>query len=232
MLWTAFTLGLFGSLHCVGMCGPLALALPLSARERWTLVGQLLRFNGGRILTYLLLGAAVGALGAGLSLAGYQAHLSIGAGVVLLVLVIFSLSVERLLLRLPGWGRYVGAVRARMQVMLARPGGAGLWRLGMLNGLLPCGLVYLAIVGAATTGSLPAGGIYMLLFGFGTLPLLLASTYLGIRVGGRFRQRLYRLYPVLLGGVGCLLIYRGLRFDLPAGVSLWELMHTAVMCHG
>ncbi|MCD6049706.1 MAG: hypothetical protein K0Q55_1109, partial [Verrucomicrobia bacterium] len=84
-LWTAFILGLVGSLHCAGMCGPLALALPVAGKTRRAFVLGRVLYNLGRILTYCVIGAIFGLAGQSLALAGFQKWVSLGAGVAILL---------------------------------------------------------------------------------------------------------------------------------------------------
>lgn len=231
MLYTAFTIGLFGSLHCVGMCGPIALALPHGGQGRWLSAWKILLYNLGRTTTYVLLGLLVGLLGEGLFLAGAQRWLSVGAGVMLLVVAVFSIPVES---RLVGWplvGRGYLWLKNALAKMLGRRSQFAFFQTGLLNGILPCGLVYMAIVGAVTMGSAVGGASYMLVFGLGTVPLMLATALAGRLVSLKMRNGLKRLHPAFLVALAALFILRGLRFDVPRDFSFWEAMQTVPMCH-
>lgn len=232
MLWTAFIVGFAGSLHCVGMCGPIALALPVhnkSVAHRY--LGATL-YNLGRSLTYALLGTLVGLLGAGISLAGYQQGLSIFMGVSLLVMLAIT--------RGKGWGRPLPFLqrplfRLKQQLgALLQPHRRGsLFLIGLLNGLLPCGFVYLALAAAASTGSILGSAAYMGLFGLGTLPLMLGLTLAGNALKLRFN---HYLQPVLAGltlGLALLLIARGLDLGIPFISPQLSLLEPAnsTSCH-
>ncbi len=231
MLWTAFTIGLFGSLHCVGMCGPLVLALPQSAHSRQQRLWRVLLYNGGRLLSYALLGLLIGTLGMGARLAGLQSALSIGLGVLLLIIVIWQVPVEQRLGAWPVFGRLQLWVRRQFARYWSQASTVQFFRLGMLNGLLPCGLVYLAIVGSLSMDRLSHSFAYMLLFGAGTLPLMVATVYFGQQSGRALRRKLWRYYPVLLTAVSVWLILRGIRFSLPADYTLWQMIADMPMCH-
>lgn len=231
MLITAFTIGLFGSLHCVGMCGPIALALPHGGQSRWMAIWKVLLYNLGRTVTYVLLGVLVGLLGEGLFLAGAQKWLSIAIGIGLLAVAIFSIPVESKLLRWPLVGRGYLLLKSALAKLLGKNSQLAFFQTGLLNGLLPCGLVYLAIVGAVSVGSVSGGAVYMLLFGLGTIPLMLATAFAGQMVSLKIRNRLKKLYPVFLVSLAALFIFRGLQFAVPKDFSFWEAMQNMPMCH-
>ncbi|MBX3102577.1 MAG: sulfite exporter TauE/SafE family protein [Bacteroidetes bacterium] len=208
---TAIVMGLAGSLHCAGMCGPLALALPGRGAWRQLLGGRLL-YNIGRTVTYSLMGAIVGLLGFGLAASPLQQYLSVLSGVVILLLLLFSATLERA--GSGPLGRLSFAVRSRLGRLLgSRPGLAGQFAIGLVNGLLPCGLVYAALAGAAGTGGVGSGMLFMALFGLGTLPMMLALSLAGRRLfsipGAR---RLVRISTV---AIALLLIIRGLNLGIP-----------------
>ncbi|MCB0704948.1 MAG: sulfite exporter TauE/SafE family protein [Saprospiraceae bacterium] len=230
-LITAFTLGLFGSLHCVGMCGPIALALPFQGMSKGRLLQKMLGYHLGRSLTYASLGLIVGLGGEAIRWAGMQRWFALVAGISLLVIALFSLPVESRINQLPGIRQVIAWVRR----MLGRIMGSGediqTFRLGMLNGLLPCGLVYLALVGAVSTGQFWQAGAYMFLFGLGTTPLLLVATVGGSMAGIQLRKRFRKWYPALLIALAILFIGRALDFNMPREMSFWEAMQEMPMCH-
>lgn len=229
MVYTAFLLGFAGSLHCVAMCGPLMLALPVGSAARWQVVGQTFVYQAGRIATYGILGVAFGMLGKGIAIAGFQQVLSVFAGVLLLAAAFFAARWEQAALAVPGMQAFTRWVQRQIGYLLKKyPRGAALG-VGMLNGLLPCGLVYAAIAGALSTTSGWDGGVFMLLFGLGTLPLLLLLMIGGQRLSPGWRSRFRLVQPALLAVAGLLLISRGLHLDL----SLFESAVPKAMpeCH-
>ncbi len=231
MLWTAFTIGIVGSLHCVGMCGPIALALPYQGGTRRMAAANVLLYNLGRIITYSLLGLIIGTLGKGLFLAGMQTYVSIGLGILLLLIALFSINVEAQLLRIPLFTQLNDWVKRRLSGLLRRHNQSSLLAIGMLNGLLPCGLVYMAVAGAVAAGGTLQGMTYMALFGLGTVPLMLATAMAGQFVNLQWRNRLRRLVPVFLVAFAILFIARGLQFEVPADLRFWEDMKNIPMCH-
>ena len=208
-LWTAFLLGFVGSAHCAGMCGPLALALPGGKRGTFV-VGRVL-YNLGRIVTYMAMGAVFGLLGQGLALAGLQRWLSVVLGVIILAGLFSS---RRFGGALPVT-RAVQWLKAALGRQFQRRELASLFIVGMLNGLLPCGLVYIACAGAAAMGSLMSGVDYMMAFGLGTVPMLLTISLVGTKLQFVLRLRLQRLIPVSLAIIGALLLLRGMALGIP-----------------
>jgi hypothetical protein len=210
-LWTAFMLGLAGSAHCAGMCGPLVLALPTGGQRGVTLVPGRVLYNAGRVTTYCLLGVVFGLIGRSLSLAGVQRWVSIGLGIAILL----GLGVSRTRALAMQFALPVTWLKKALGHLLRQPGLGSLYVLGVLNGLLPCGLVYIACVGAAATGGLFSGVEYMLVFGLGTVPMMLALGLAGQALPVTFRLRLQKLIPVCLAVVAVLLIVRGLSLGIP-----------------
>ena len=210
-LWMAFLLGLAGSAHCAGMCGPLALALPVGPGGRWTFVAGRVLYNTGRIITYTLMGALFGLLGQGFAIAGLQRWVSLVLG----ALILLGLIVSPRFARAIPLTRAVSWLKAALGKLLQRRALSSLFGIGLLNGLLPCGLVYVACAGAATLGDSFQGIRHMIAFGLGTLPMMLAIALAGQKLQFTLRFKLQRLIPVSLAIVGALLLMRGLALDIP-----------------
>lgn len=212
MSWvlSGLAFGFFGSIHCIGMCGPLALSLPGGDQmPGWFLVERLF-YNGGRVVTYTLLGACVGLVGQGASLAGVQQAVSIGMGVLMLLVAAVpwvSQQVQRLE-QAPS--AFLQHVMAPMGTLYERGGLGAMLVIGLLNGLLPCGFVYAALGTALTTGDVYDSMIFMAAFGMGTGPAMLGVSLVGRLASTTWRARLQWLVPIGLALVGVLLIVRGL----------------------
>jgi sulfite exporter TauE/SafE len=210
---SALILGLAGSLHCLGMCGPLALALPASpdASLGRRAMGRLL-YNLGRAVTYAFMGIFAGVLGHAIRMAGVQQVVSILLGVLLLATVFLKSH------HMPSWllNTFYRPVQRGLQRILRRGSLLGLFQTGLLNGLLPCGLVYAALAAASLQAGAVQGAAYMFLFGLGTIPLmfLLSLGGLGLR-NPRFQPVLNRLIPAVTCTVAVLLILRGLSLGIP-----------------
>lgn len=190
VLISAWLVGALGGLHCLAMCGGLVAALAArdGAAHQALLPARIvaarqLAYQVGRISTYALLGAAFGATGAlALQVADYlplQRAVYVGANVFLLLLG------GSLAFATPGAGwlqrtgaKAFGAALPVVQPLLQRPGAAGRIALGLLWGLLPCGLVYSVLPLALFAGGGWQGGAVMLAFGLGTLPNLMAANVL------------------------------------------------------
>ena len=207
--------GLVGSLHCAGMCGPLALALPVPPDARLRYITGRLLYNVGRTVTYMALGAIAGAVGRKLFLAGAQQTVSIVLGVLLLL---FAL-VPSLARWIPGGSslldRLTGPVRRAIGSLLQRSSLLAMFLLGLVNGLLPCGLVYMAVAAAMTTGTMMQGVMFMAGFGMGTVPMMLTISLLGKQLQGGLRKRLHAVLPVFSVVVAVLILLRGLNLGIP-----------------
>ncbi|RYU81530.1 sulfite exporter TauE/SafE family protein [Hymenobacter persicinus] len=220
MLWAGFVFGLLGSFHCVGMCGAIALALPGraeagsgSASARY-LSGRLL-YNLGRITTYAALGATAGLLGHGLRLAGLQQSLSIASGLLILLLLGLPPRVADHLSSALGVDRPLAWVKNALVRLFQQYSWRALYLAGVLNGLLPCGLVYLALAGALSAPGVGGAAAYMASFGLGTLPLMLGLSLTGRLVPLVWRLRLRQTVPYAASVLAVLLIVRGLGLGIP-----------------
>ncbi|MDO5510497.1 MAG: sulfite exporter TauE/SafE family protein [Weeksellaceae bacterium] len=215
LILTAITLGLGTSLHCIGMCGPIAFSLGLSAEKGWEASAKNLLYQLGRVTTYAFLGALVGLVGKGFSLAGFQNYLSIFMGILMVLLVL----IPRFQMGQRFVDRYFGhlliRVKSRLASYLRKRSYPALYITGILNGLLPCGPVYIALAAALATASFFQGIIFMILFGLGTIPLMYATVLFGNVVTASTRQRILRLMPIVTMLVGILFILRGLELGIP-----------------
>jgi sulfite exporter TauE/SafE len=220
----ALTTGLVGSLHCVGMCGPLAMAMPvgrLPRSQRGLAIGL---YHGSRVMAYAGLGLLMGTLGQGLLLMGFQRPVSIAAGLFLLLWTLVNRGV------FPGLTmsratRWVVQPMTRFLQSPTLPAFAGL---GFLNGLLPCGFVYVALAGAITTSSAGMGAVYMGLFGLGTVPALLSIRLVPSLFPASLRRRFTLFMPVVTVALGLLLVGRGLYNPTKTD----KAGHAIPVCHG
>ena len=209
--WTAFILGLVGSLHCAGMCGPLALALPHSGKSGAAFFLGRLLYNAGRVVTYCFLGVVFGFVGAAFSLAGIQRWVSILLGIALLIGL--AISTKRVALGLQF--SLARRLKCSMSGLLQRRSVLSLAALGLLNGLLPCGLVYVACAGATAAGSFAEGIRFMACFGAGTIPMMLAISLSGRLIPFALRLKLQKAIPVTVFLLAVLLILRGMSLGIP-----------------
>ncbi len=231
MFWTAFTIGLFGSLHCIGMCGPIALAMPLQQKNQWQLVQNSVLYNLGRAITYSLLGLLIGLLGEGIVFVGLQKWLSILTGIAILIAVLFSVNLERNIVALPYFNRLFFWLKSNLGKLLKRPSKTSILSTGLLNGLLPCGLVYLALASAISLGHFWSSGLFMFTFGLGTMPLMLLFILFGKNAHFKYRFALQKLYPAFLILLSFWFIYRGIHFYLPPGFQLSASLEFMPLCY-
>lgn len=214
-LYTGLTIGLIGSLHCIGMCGPIAIALPLGRKSVFDRVLGALNYNIGRTITYGLMGGLFGFLGKGLQMAGFQQWASIIMGVVMILSVIFpaifrgKLDFNRLT------GRYAGKLIVKLRTLFGKQSKRNLLLIGLLNGLLPCGLVYVAIAGAINTNDTLTGILFMVMFGLGTIPVMLGIALAGNMLAASVRTKLVKIIPVFIVILGIVFILRGLSLGIP-----------------
>jgi len=214
MLWSAFILGLLGSFHCVGMCGPIAFVLPLDRKRKGKRVMQIGMYHSGRLLTYSLIGLVFGLVGSGLYLFGLQQKVSVITGVLMIAAVILTASSFKLGVTNPLY-RLVGRLKNKLGSSLKGKSADTFLTIGFLNGFLPCGLVYMAVLGAIASSSLWEAALYMVLFGLGTVPLMTTAVYFGNFLTGKVRQRIRKAVPVFVVVVGLLFILRGLGLGIP-----------------
>lgn len=218
LVWTAFVLGLAGSVHCAGMCGPLMLALPMARGSRQADWLTAAAYQLGRVAVYAVLGLFFGLLGKGISVAGFQQVLAMGGGALLVGGALFPVVLERGALRLPLLSHLTQWAQRHIGVLLQQNSFSATVAIGALNGLLPCGLVYAALAGAISTAESWQGALFMAAFGAGTTPLLFLLMGSRSALSVAWRQRLRRMQPIALAAVGLWLIWRGLHIDL----SLFE----------
>ena len=211
----AFMTGLIGSLHCIGMCGPIAVALPLSNRSWFHKVFGSFVYNGGRILSYAILGVVFGLLGQGIEMAGLQKWASIGLGVALILSVLFPVLFKGTDKIDKFFYKYAGKLIGRFRKLFKISSFSSLWTIGFLNGFLPCGLVYVAIAGAINTNDIWHGAFYMIIFGIGTIPIMATIPIVGNLIGTGIRKRFKGVISVFIIVLGILFILRGLSLGIP-----------------
>lgn len=207
----AFFIGLFGSIHCLGMCGPLAFSIPFNQSSLGMVVWNRLIYNIGRVISYSALGLLTGLLGHQLWLSGLQQATSILSGV--LILIAASQSILK------------RAIGAKLQSKLIKPFNsvltyalrhrAGHFIIGLLNGFLPCGFVYIALLGAVNTNSTAAAAEYMLCFGLGTVPLMLLAAIGTGLLNSSVRRLMSKTTPYFMLCLGVWFILRGLSLNIP-----------------
>jgi len=212
---SALMLGLMGSFHCVGMCGPLALALPIDRPQSGAGIVKNLLYQLGRATTYAAMGLLLGLLGAGAAFAGIQQWISIAAGIFIVIFAFLPLHLSSPLAR-TRWGRnWVNGLQQSLRGLLKKSSFTALFGFGLVNGLLPCGLVYMALAGALAVGDPIQSAGFMFVFGLGTIPLLAATVFAGQWLTASIRLKFQRVVPYVVALVGVLMILRGLGLGIP-----------------
>ncbi len=220
-LIAALTLGLLGSMHCIGMCGPLVLAVPSNTASRWKFIVERAIYNLGKAITYGMMGAALGVAG-NTVLMNIQQHISIILGVTMLVTVAIPYGLKSKIVP-KGWIskkysplKYLYAfVKENISALMKKRGSIALFFMGMLNGLLPCGLVYTALIGATVVADVWQSAMFMIVFGIGTAPALVAVSLTGKIISVRFRSLITRAIPAFSIALAIILILRGMNLGIP-----------------
>ena len=221
----AFLIGLFGSVHCVGMCGPLAFSIPSSRQYWWSLVADKALYNLGRVFTYSGLGLLLGYLGKLFWLAGLQQTVSMISGILIIALGVIRLT------KFKGAGSKPSAFPLFYKLMnVALKNKAGHLLLGMLNGFLPCGFVYVALFGALNTSSPLNAAQFMFWFGMGTFPLMFIATLSFGFLSPLIRRRINSVMPYLMVCLGFWFILRGSGLNIPYLSPLAKQVGTSI-CH-
>ena len=214
ILLSGLVLGLFTSLHCAGMCGPIAVALPLHGETIGRKLFGGVLYNLGRTVTYVSLGAVLGLLGQGINALGLQSWLSVITGVLMIATVAFP-SLFRFDLGNSGGFRLINKLKRALGRLFSTKSFVSLFSIGILNGFLPCGPLYVALIASTAAGSMAQSMLFMLMFGLGTIPMLLFISILGNLLSHSLRKKLSNFLPVVIVIIGLLFILRGLNLGIP-----------------
>jgi uncharacterized protein len=229
-LWTAVTLGFIGSFHCVGMCGPIALALPGNQNKGLFLLNRM-HYNLGRISTYALLGLLFGLLGKGFALAGWQKGLSLVLGTSILIFAFLPGALSNKFNPSGKLSRMVNWLKTQMKIQFKKRSLVSTYSIGFFNGFLPCGLVYLAVAASLLQNTPAEAALYMAAFGAGTLPAMIALSFAGNFLSLKFRNSIRRSMPFVSAAFGVMLIIRGLELGIPYMSPVLEFMEKGMtMC--
>lgn len=230
MFLVAISLGFFGSLHCIGMCGPLAL-MACKDEQQQSSTKRNISYQLGRISCYGLLGIVFGMLGQVLVLSSFQKLTAILAGLFLVGSFIFSKNVDTIIQRLPVIKSVNRVVHAWMKAYIGGKLPKSAFLLGVLNGLLPCGLVYLALAGAVISSSILSAVFFMLCFGLGTVPAMAGLVTGFDLLPTSWKRNFNRFLPYVSLCFGLFLIYRGVMIAVPAELNFFEALKHPILCH-
>ena len=233
MLISAFILGLLGSFHCVGMCGPIAFMLPVDRNNTFKKVTQISLYHIGRLLSYSIMGLVFGLIGKSLNLFGFQQQLSIIIGVVMIIVILIPYKTfNKYNISKPIY-KVISKVKYALGSALKKKTSDTFLTIGFLNGFLPCGLVYMAVFGAIAGGNAAEGSLYMAFFGLGTIPLMTTAIYFSNFLKGAMRQKIQKAIPVFVVLIGVLFILRGLGLGIPylSPAPVSDMVTGAMNCH-
>ncbi len=215
MFYTALLFGLISSIHCIGMCGPIALMLPVDRNNSTKKATQIITYHLGRLSSYALIGFVFGLIGKGFFLAGFQQKLSIFIGAMMIFMILipekkfskynFSKHVYRL----------ISKIKQLLGSQFKKKTYQSIFTIGLLNGFLPCGMVYVALFGAIAMQNTAIGVLYMILFGIGTLPMMSSVVYLNTILTVPLRNSIQKVIPFVVVLIGTLFILRGLGLGIP-----------------
>ena len=212
---TPLTIGLIGSFHCIGMCGPIVVALPLKKHNLLSKITGAILYNSGRVFTYSVIGILFGLLGRGIHLAGFQQWTSIILGIVMIITVLFPYFFREKITIGSLFSGFASRLIVRLKRLFTDRSYSSLLMIGILNGLLPCGLVYVAVAGAINSGTVVSGAFFMMFFGIGTIPLLLVAILAGNLIGYQVRSKMLKIVPYFVFMLGVLFILRGMSLGIP-----------------
>jgi sulfite exporter TauE/SafE len=233
MLYSALIFGFISSLHCVGMCGPIAMMLPIDQNNSFKKWSQIATYQLGRVVAYASLGLLFGVLGSGFFFAGFQQQLSILVGVLMILIAIipekklaqynFSKPIYKL----------ISTVKTQLGLQFKNKSYKSLFLIGLFNGYLPCGMVYVALFGAMAMNHVFLGSLYMILFGLGTIPLMAVVVNFFKSTSFTFYANFQKAIPVLMIFMGILFIVRGFGLNIPyfSPSTLNLHIQSKVNCH-
>jgi sulfite exporter TauE/SafE len=226
-----FLMGLLGSVHCIGMCGPLVMALPISQKSNLQKIAAISLYHFGKITSYAFLGVLFGLFGSQLPLFGLQQNLSMVIGVIMLLYVLYVFVLKSKRIHLAGIKHLNQLIVKGLGYFLKSKSPISFLWIGMLNGLLPCGMIYIALSSALATQHVIEGGLLMAFFGLGTMPALIMVTIGGLFMNFNYRRKIQKLLPVFILGMGLLLILRGLNLGIPYLSPIGGIGTEVISCH-
>lgn len=215
MVFTGFIFGLISSLHCVGMCGPIAMMLPVDRHNPTKRTLQILVYHAGRITTYTTLGLLFGIFGKGLFIAGIQQQISVIVGIIMLLFIFIpEKTMAKYNFSKPIY-RIVSKIKQQLGAQFKKKSFDALFTTGLFNGMLPCPMIYVALFGALALQNLLHSVVFMFLFGVGTIPMMSLVVYSSNFISIQFRNKIQKLLPIALFFMASIFILRGLNLDIP-----------------
>ena len=211
----AFVIGLFGSLHCIGMCGPIAIALPVPNSGNLSFFTGRVLYNLGRVVTYSFLGAVLGLVGGRIVLADAQQVVSIILGAVIVIAMLLPQKYKNYFAQHAFTQKLAQPLKSNIGVLFKNGTFSAMFLIGILNGFLPCGFVYIGLAGSIASGDAISGAAVMILFGLGTVPAMFAASVFGKFINLGIRTKLRKAIPVLAILLAAVFILRGMNLGVP-----------------
>jgi len=232
-IFAAFFIGFFGSLHCIGMCGPIAIALPVPNSSNLAFVTGRLLYNIGRVVSYSILGGVFGLLGGKIALFGAQQVVSIALGIIIIIAVLLPQNYKNYFIQHSVTQKVVQPIKSDIGVLFKKANFSAMFLIGILNGFLPCGFVYIGLAGSIASGDAISGAAVMMLFGFGTVPAMLSASVFGKFINIGIRTKLRKATPYLAIVLALIFIMRGMNLGIPylSPKLTTQTTTSEILCH-
>ncbi len=214
-LLTGLAIGFFGSFHCVGMCGPIALILPVAGKTFAIRLLSRILYNIGRIITYSALGFLFGLLGSRFVISGFQQYMSIAIGIIILIYLLLPRKIKTKIIQFGFVLQFNAKIKNSLGYFIKSKSVFSLFVIGLINGLLPCGFVYMGLSGAIALGEPHNSMLFMTFFGLGTFPAMLITSMAGNKINLSLRKKINKIIPYLAALMAVLFILRGLNLGIP-----------------
>ena len=231
---TAFTIGFLGSFHCIGMCGPIAIALPVPNSSNLSFFTGRILYNIGRVVTYSFLGLLFGLVGGRIALTGAQQVVSIVLGVLIIIAVLLPQRYKNIFVQHKLVQKLAQPLKSNISNLFKKGTFSALFLIGILNGFLPCGFVYIGLAGSIASGDAISGAAVMMLFGLGTIPAMFAATVFGKFINVGIRMKLKKAVPVFAILLAAVFIMRGMNLGIPylsPKISTTHVEENNLDCH-
>lgn len=232
-IYTAFLIGFLGSFHCIGMCGPIAIALPVPDSNNLNFFSGRILYNIGRVFTYSFIGALFGLLGSRIVIAGFQQTATIAVGVIILLVTLLPFRFKAKITQHRIVQKFSQPLKKNISLLFKKGTLPAMFLIGVLNGFLPCGLVYVGIAGAVASGDAVSGMMFMTFFGLGTFPSMFAASVFGRFINVGIRKKINKAIPALAVVLALLFIIRGMALGIPylsPKISAQNIQQTQMDC--
>ncbi|MFZ0453701.1 MAG: sulfite exporter TauE/SafE family protein [Ignavibacteriaceae bacterium] len=214
-IFAGLIIGFIGSFHCLGMCGPIALALPIPDSDNFRFYAGRVIYNLGRILSYALMGILIGFISEKLVISGFQQILSVSLGILILIIVLIPRGIRNRIFAANIIQKLIIPLKSSIGTLFKQKNYFSFFSIGFLNGFLPCGFVYAGLAGAISTGSAFNGMLFMIFFGLGTFPAMFTISLFSKFIKLGLRKKLNRLVPAFAIFLALLFIMRGMNLGIP-----------------